>query len=65
MNRIKYEQLRRRAGVSRARAAVAAEVSEPTARLFEVGGEEAIRDPDMRERLIRVYAGFVSSGDSC
>lgn len=54
----KYKQLRERAGVSRARAAVAADVCEPTARLFEVGGEEAIKDLDMRERLVRVYSAF-------
>lgn len=52
------EQRRKRARVSRDRAAVAAGVSYPTARAFELGGPDAVKDPEKRAALVRVYEGF-------
>jgi hypothetical protein len=50
-----YRAVREAAGISRDKAAVQAEVSYPTARLFEIGGPEAIKDPARRARLVETY----------
>ena len=58
------EEARKRARVSRERAAVLAGVSSPTARLFEQAGPDAIKDPVKRAELERVYAGFTSEAEA-
>jgi hypothetical protein len=50
-------EIRERAGVSRAKAAAAADVTETTARVYELD-PDAIRERAKRDALDRVYAGF-------
>lgn len=56
------EQVRKRAGVSRDRAAVLAGVSYPTARLYEADPDE-VKDLNKRTALDRVYDGFRESAE--
>lgn len=50
-------EVRQAVGVSLARAAVMADVSEPTARVYELS-RDAIQSQQKREALDNVYAGF-------
>jgi len=54
------ERIRKLAGVSRAKAAVRAGVSEPLARLFEAAGPDEIKDLRKRAALVRVYSELSS-----
>lgn len=56
-----FRKIREQARVSRDRAAVQAGVSYPLAKVFEVGGPEAVKDPEKRAALERVYDGFRTS----
>ncbi len=50
-----FRHVREAAGISRDKAAVQADVSYPTARIFEEAGPGAIKDPGKRARLIATY----------
>lgn len=50
-------ELRQAVGLSLAKTAALADVSEPTARIFEIDPEQ-VRDVRKREALQRVYDGF-------
>jgi hypothetical protein len=54
-------ELREQAGVSRAHAAARAGVTEHLARIYELGGAEAIKNPRKCAALVRVYEGFRES----
>lgn len=56
--KIKWKQLRKRAGLSQERVAVAAGVTSPTVRVFEAGGPEAISDEHKRASLVATYRGL-------
>lgn len=53
--------IRQAAGIPLIRAAVAAGVSEPTARIYEAN-PDAVKDPGRRARLDAVYAQIRESG---
>lgn len=55
---LSLRELRERAGLSRAKAAAAADVTETTAKIFEVAGPEGICNPGKRASLIAVYEDF-------
>lgn len=50
-----WRKIRREAGVSLDKAAAAADVTATTAKVFELGGPEAIADERKRAALVRVY----------
>lgn len=56
-----YLRVREAAGMSRDRAAVLAGVSYPTARLFEMAGPSAVKDPKKRAALVRFYEAMQQS----
>jgi hypothetical protein len=52
---VDYRAIRRRARYSQARTAVESGTSEPTVRLFEAGGPDAIKNDEKREALVAYY----------
>jgi hypothetical protein len=52
---INWREIRKSAGVSLHRASANAGVTPTTARAFELGGPQAITDPQKRDALVRVY----------
>jgi hypothetical protein len=56
-----WREIRRAAGVSLHRASADAETTPTTARVFEVGGPDAVTDENKRAKLLRVYTALEAS----